>query len=165
MQRSANRTRFGIVVGRHSRWGKPPIVFCKADTHQFSGADLGAADDLAAVHCEVVVLCVAARVAVHAAGKADTLPSQEDPDGADAQLEPWPPVPRHRAPTPRYPIGKQQNVTAFFLDDRFERIDQFGRKEAGPLGQLEQAEGEEAVDALAEASNSRYSHSVSRGSE
>ena len=66
---------------------------------------------------------------------------------------------------PRYPVGKKQNVTAFFLDDRFERIDQFGQKEAGPLGQLEQAEGEEAVDALAKARNEIRPFGVTRGSE
>ena len=51
---------------------------------------------------------------------------------------------------PGQPVGEQQDVPRLLLDHRLERVDQLGREERGALGQLEQAEREEAVDAFAE---------------
>ena len=50
---------------------------------------------------------------------------------------------------PGQPVGEQQDVAGLLLDHRLERVDQRRREEAGAAGKLEQAEGEEAVDAFA----------------
>src|SRR5882757_1401004 len=50
---------------------------------------------------------------------------------------------------PRSPVDEEKDVTGFLLDDGLERVDERVRKESGALGRFEQAEGEEAVDALA----------------
>ena len=50
---------------------------------------------------------------------------------------------------PRSPVDEEQDVTGFLLDDGLERVDERLRKECGALGRFEQAEGEEAIDALA----------------
>src|SRR5216684_3070734 len=54
---------------------------------------------------------------------------------------------------PGGPVGEEQDMAAFLLDHRLERIDQRWRKVAGALGELEQAEGKETVDAFAETRN------------
>src|SRR2546430_15785408 len=50
---------------------------------------------------------------------------------------------------PRSPVDEEKDVTGFLLDDGLERVDERVRKESGALGRFEQAEGKEAVDALA----------------
>ena len=53
-------------------------------------------------------------------------------------------------------------MAAFLLHHRLERLDQRRRKEARALGQREQAKGEEAVDALAEAGDHERPFGVAR---
>jgi hypothetical protein len=49
---------------------------------------------------------------------------------------------------PGEPVGEQQDVPAFLLHHRLERLDQLGREDPGAMRHREQAEGEEAVDAF-----------------
>src|SRR6516164_6142516 len=54
-------------------------------------------------------------------------------------------------PVPRHPIDKEEDVAAFLLHNRLECIDEGGREKPRTFRQRKQAEGKDAVDALAEA--------------
>src|SRR5882724_6179761 len=50
---------------------------------------------------------------------------------------------------PGHPIDKEENVAAFLLHDRLERVDQGRREKSRALCHREQAEGKKAIDAFA----------------
>src|SRR5258707_14867296 len=54
---------------------------------------------------------------------------------------------------PSHPIYKKNYMSALLLHDRLERIDEGRWKKSRTLCQCKEAEGKEAVDALAEAGN------------
>jgi hypothetical protein len=137
---------------------EPALVLGKADIHELGGFDVDA-DRFAARDGEVVV---GVGRAAEAAGDADALPDEECPDREHFCPEPRPAPPRQIAPVPRDPIYEEEDVAAFLLHHRFERVDELGREIARPLGDLEKAEGEETVDAFAEAGDHEGPFGVAR---
>src|SRR2546429_129865 len=103
------------------------------------------ADRFCPRHGEIAVLHAVA----HVTGDAHALPDETQPDAQHLQLEPRAPPQRHVAAMPGGPVDEEQDVPGFLLDDRLEALDQRLGKEAGASRRLEQAEGEETVDALA----------------
>src|SRR6185369_9016258 len=122
-----------------------PVVLLQANLHEVEEPDLDRRHRLGAGHREVAVLMRDLRVGAHAAGKPDAQTCDVNPCSRDTQLEPdaWPPTEVGAAP--RQPVSEEQDVAAFLLDDRLERVDELCRKETRSLGQLEKPEGEKAV--------------------
>lgn len=123
------------------------VVLRQTNLHERRRSDLNFSHRLAAGQREVVVRRFVIP-AVHSSCKADALPSQKHPYRGDPQLEPHPPPERQAAPVPSQPVREQQDMPRLFLNDRFERIDQFRREESRTLRDVEQPERKEAVDAL-----------------
>src|SRR5262245_40546542 len=82
---------------------------------------------------------------------ADALPDEEQPNAKDFEFKEGPLPPRDGASVPGHPIDEEENVPRLVLHHGLERVDQTYGKEVGALGHIEQSEGEEGVDALAEA--------------
>src|SRR5215216_4929666 len=147
---SEHKPRQGRDAGRPAQpWvvaGQSPVVLLQADLHEVEEPDLDRRHRLSAGYREVAVLMRDFRVGAHAARKPDAQTCDVDPCGRDTQLEPDARPPTEVGAAPREPVGEEQDMAAFLLDDRLERLDEFCRKETRSLGQLEKPEGEEAVD-------------------
>jgi len=138
--------------------GEPALVLGKAETHEFAGGDVDA-DRLTAGDGEVVV---GVRRPAQATGDADALPDQERPHREHLEREPRPAPPRHVAFVPGDPVDEEQDVPPLLLHHRLEGVDQRRREVTRALGQLEQAKGEEAVDAFAVAGDHEGPFGIAR---
>src|SRR5918995_4439399 len=143
--------------------GQSPVVLLQADLHEVEEADLDRRHRLGAGHCEVAVLMRDLRVGAHAARKPDAQTCDVNPSRSDTQLEPDARPPTEAGAAPCQPVGEEQDVAAFLLDDRLERLDELCRKENRSLGQLEKAEGKEAVDRFGIARDKEGKFPISRG--
>ena len=128
-----------LVIAGHAL-----LVLFEADIDQHRRVHL-VAQRLRAVHGEIGV---GPFQPVDAAGDADALPDQKRPDGGGLQREIRAAPERHGRLVPGDPVGEEQDMPAFLLHHRLEGLDQLGGEEAGAARHLEQAVGEEAVDAF-----------------
>src|SRR5829696_3789230 len=142
--------------------GQSPVVLLQADLHEVEEADLDRRHRLGARHREVAVLMRDFLVGAHAARKPDAQTCDVNPGRSDTQLEPDASPPTEAGAAPCQPVGEEQDVPAFLLDDRLERLDEPCRKETRSLGQREKPEGKEAVDRFRIARDKKSQFPISR---
>ena len=163
--RAGRNCRLGMVVGRTRRRVvacEATVVLRQAERHEISKSKVDGSDRPGAVKGEVGIGSLGLASRRHGPGQSYAQPADVDPDGGDAKLKEQTSPPGQVRAMPGQPIGKEQDVPAFLLNDRRERLDQLRRKKAGEPRQVEETECKEAVDALGVSGNQECPFHVAR---
>src|SRR5579875_2034695 len=141
------------IVMRHA-----PFVFLKANFHQFRNVNVFGADGGRAGHGKIRILLASA----HVFRKPDAFADKKGPDQKFFEKEIRPTPPLHIRLVPGKPVHNEQNMPRLFLDHRLKCFHELDRKKTGTAGKLEETEGEETIDAFAQAGDQKPPFGIPR---